>query len=55
MSVMKGKLDGIWARAPYLHNGSVPNLRELLEPPPKRTKLFYRGYDAYDPDNVGFI
>ena len=48
-------LDGIWARAPYLHNGSVPNLRELLEPPPKRTKLFYRGYDAYDPDNVGFI
>jgi cytochrome c peroxidase len=23
-------LDGIWARAPYLHNGSVPNLRSLL-------------------------
>ena len=26
-------LDGIWARAPYLHNGSVPTLRDLLEPP----------------------
>ena len=26
-------LDGIWLRAPYLHNGSVPTLRDLLEPP----------------------
>ncbi len=26
-------LDGIWARAPYLHNGSVPTLHDLLEPP----------------------
>ena len=25
-------LNGIWATAPYLHNGSVPNLRELLTP-----------------------
>jgi cytochrome c peroxidase len=48
-------LDGIWLRAPYLHNGSVPNLRELLEPVEKRTKSFYRGYDVYDPVNVGFV
>jgi hypothetical protein len=48
-------LDGVWARAPYLHNGSVRNMRELLEPVEKRTKVFYRGYDVYDPDNVGFI
>ena len=48
-------LDGIWLRAPYLHNGSVPNLHELLEPEDKRTKVFYRGYDVYDPVNVGFI
>jgi mono/diheme cytochrome c family protein len=47
-------LDGIWLRAPYLHNGSVPNLREMLEPPEKRSKVFYRGYDVYDPVNVGF-
>ena len=48
-------LDGIWLRAPYLHNGSVPNLRELLEPEESRTKVFYRGYDVYDPINVGFM
>src|ERR1039457_1864675 len=48
-------LDGIWMRAPYLHNGSVPTLRDLLEPVEKRTKVFYVGYDVYDPVNVGFV
>ena len=48
-------LDGIWLRAPYLHNGSVPNLRALLEPASKRPASFYRGYDVYDPKNVGFV
>jgi hypothetical protein len=47
-------LDGIWARAPYLHNGSVPTLRDLLEAPDARPKTFYRGYDVYDPEKVGF-
>jgi hypothetical protein len=47
-------LDGIWARAPYLHNGSVPTIRDLLEPPDKRPKTFYRGDDLYDPRRVGF-
>jgi hypothetical protein len=48
-------LDGIWLRAPYLHYGSVPTLRDLLEPPSKRPRLFYRGYDVYDPQRVGFV
>jgi hypothetical protein len=48
-------LDGIWLRAPYLHNGSVPNLKELLEPASVRTKMFYRGNDVYDRENVGFV
>ncbi len=48
-------LDGIWLRAPYLHNGSVPTLRDLLSPADQRPKTFYRGYDVYDPTNVGFI
>jgi mono/diheme cytochrome c family protein len=48
-------LDGIWLRAPYLHNGSVPTLRDLLEPGALRPKVFYRGYDVYDPVNVGFV
>jgi hypothetical protein len=48
-------LDAVWARAPYLHNGSVPSMRDLLEPPEKRTPVFYRGYDVYDPQNMGFV
>jgi mono/diheme cytochrome c family protein len=48
-------LDGIWLRAPYLHNGSVPNLAELLEPSAMRTTTFYRGNDVYDPQRVGFV
>jgi hypothetical protein len=47
-------LDGIWLRAPYLHNGSVPSLRALLEPAALRPRAFYRGDDVYDPVNVGF-
>jgi hypothetical protein len=47
-------LDGLWMRGPYLHNGSVPSLRDLLKPVADRTKVFYRGYDVYDPADVGF-
>jgi mono/diheme cytochrome c family protein len=48
-------LDGIWARAPYLHNGSVPTMRDLLEPPQNRPVRFYRGYDVYDQKRLGFV
>ena len=48
-------LDGIWLRAPYLHNGSVPTLRDLLNSPLQRPKAFWRGYDVYDPVKVGFV
>jgi hypothetical protein len=48
-------LDGIWLRAPYLHNGSVPTLRDLLEPAAARPKAFYRGDDVYDARRVGFV
>jgi hypothetical protein len=48
-------LDGLWMRAPYLHNGSVANQRELLEEPAKRSVAFYRGSDIYDPVNIGFL
>jgi hypothetical protein len=48
-------LDGVWLRAPYLHNGSVPNLVELLKSEAERTRVFYRGYDVYEPVNVGFV
>jgi hypothetical protein len=48
-------LDGVWLRAPYLHNGSIPSLQELFEPQPARRATFYRGYDVYDPSRVGFV
>jgi hypothetical protein len=48
-------LDGIWLRAPYLHNGSVPTLYDLLLPASERPRSFHRGYDVYDPVKVGFL
>lgn len=48
-------LYGVWLRAPYLHNGSVPTLRDLLSPVEQRPTDFYRGYDVLDTINVGFI
>lgn len=48
-------LDGVWLRGPYLHNGSVPTLRDLLEKPENRPPVFYRGYDVFDREKVGFV
>jgi hypothetical protein len=47
-------LDGLWLRAPYLHNGSVPDLRSLLFPE-ERPAEFFRAYDVYDWNRVGFV
>src|SRR5277367_2474196 len=44
--------DGVWATPPYMHNGSVPNLYEMLLPAAQRTKKFYLGKD-FDPVKVG--
>jgi len=46
-------LNGIWASAPYLHNGSVPSLYDLLLPPAYRPKIFYVGSWEFDPVHVG--
>ncbi len=45
-------MKGIWAAAPYLHNGSVPTLVELLKPASQRVATFKVG-PAYDLDSVG--
>jgi cytochrome c5 len=51
----KGRpLNGIWATAPYLHNGSVPNLYELLLPVEERSKTFTLGSREFDPVRVGY-
>lgn len=47
-------LDGIWATAPYLHNGSVPTLHDLLMPAAERPKRFRLGTRAYDFEKVGY-
>ncbi len=47
-------LNGIWATAPYLHNGSVPNLWELMKKPKQRSTTFWVGSREFDPVNVGF-
>ena len=47
-------LTGIWATAPYLHNGSVPTLYDLLLPPDERPKSFFLGGQEYDPEKVGY-
>ena len=53
--VYKGRpLQGIWATAPYLHNGSVPSLYTLLLPPAERPKTFCVGSRVFDPKEVGF-
>jgi mono/diheme cytochrome c family protein len=46
-------LSGIWASAPYLHNGSVPTLAELLKAPPARVSKFWVGGREFDPAAVG--
>ncbi|MFO1070241.1 MAG: hypothetical protein U1E14_17135 [Geminicoccaceae bacterium] len=48
-------LDGLWLRAPYLHNGSVPTLADLLEAPEARPAAFVRGLDVLDPARGGFV
>jgi len=48
-------LNGIWATAPYLHNGSVRTMRQLLLPASKRQKTFKVGSTEFDPNDIGFV
>ncbi len=48
-------LNGIWATAPFLHNGSIPNLYEMLLPSSQRSKSFFIGDREYDTKRVGFV
>lgn len=47
-------LNGIWATAPYLHNGSVPNLDALLQPASRRPTSFSIGVRSFDPVRIGY-
>ena len=48
-------LNGIWASPPYLHNGSVPTIFDLLKPPAERPTEFYLGTREYDPVKLGYV
>jgi hypothetical protein len=47
-------LNGVWATAPYLHNGSVPSLYWMLKPAAERPTQFCMGARDFDPKHVGF-
>jgi hypothetical protein len=47
-------LNGVWARSPYLHNGSVRTMEELLTPPAQRVKTFHRGSRVFDEEVMGY-
>ncbi|WP_223514003.1 di-heme-cytochrome C peroxidase [Pseudomonas sp. GL-B-19] len=47
-------LAGVWATAPFLHNGSVPSLYQLLSPEDERATTFYKGTFEYDPQHLGY-
>ena len=48
-------LEGVWATPPFLHNGSVPNLYELLSPAYQRSKGFWLARRDFDPVKVGYM
>jgi len=47
-------LGGLWSTPPFLHNGSVPSLYQMLLPADRRDKTFYVGSREFDPKNVGY-
>lgn len=55
MAYKSRPLEGVWATAPYLHNGSVPTLYDLLRAPAARPAQFFVGTRHYDPQRVGYL
>jgi hypothetical protein len=47
-------LAGVWARSPYLHNGSVRTMQQLLTAPANRAAIFHRGSNVYDTAQMGY-
>ena len=47
-------LAGVWATPPFLHNGSVPTIYQLLSPQYERSRTFYKGTFDYNPRHLGY-
>ena len=50
-----GPLAGVWATGPFLHNGSVPTIYDLLSPEHERPTAFWVGSQSFDPEKLGFV
>lgn len=48
-------LEGVWSTPPFLHNGSVPSLYQMLLPPDRRDEKFFVGRREFDPVHVGYV
>jgi hypothetical protein len=47
-------LTGYWATPPYMHNGAIPNLYEVMSPASERSATFWTGSEEFDPVKVGY-
>ena len=47
-------LTAYWSTPPYMHNGAIPNLYEVMSPVSERTSTFWTGDLEFDPVKVGF-
>lgn len=54
-SYKAGPLAGVWATGPFLHNGSVPTVYDLLSPEEERPARFYVGSKRLDAEKLGFV
>lgn len=54
-SYKAGPLAGVWATGPFLHNGSVPTVYDLLSPEDERPARFYVGSKQLDTQKLGFV
>lgn len=52
VGLIASPLEGLFSRAPYFHNGSVPTLAQVIQLEP-RPAVFYRGSNLYDPAQAG--
>ncbi|MEL6998243.1 MAG: hypothetical protein AAFP68_08260 [Pseudomonadota bacterium] len=54
VAMFNNPIPRAFMRAPYLHNGSIPNMRQLINLDPRPVR-FCRGENVYDPDAMGYV
>ena len=54
VAMFNNPIPRAFMRAPYLHNGSIPTMRQLINLDPRPAR-FCRGENVYDPDAMGYV